>query len=415
MWAARTRMAASNIGEFIQSTWSMVNDGHDEIRWSEDGTTITVLNAERLAEHLLPRYFKHAQYASWVRALNAYDFKKSGAGRWSHPSFVRGHPELLPNIRRKVAASRRARPPAAPSETAATSTALVRKRAPTSPDLQARQQLWWMQQELARLQGEVGAIRAEDFQQRFDTVRLMQAMLTHLASVQHPPPADPQIVLNPAVISTHSTHVGANQLTYKEHVDEGGAGSSGGGSSCGSGRGGREGSGSGSSPLPLPPPVDASALALDLESETSLTGTLLARQPSSPPVIEEDGMLRLDVADGMDVAGSGAAAEDGMERLWTSAAPSLAASAGEHNRQMLPASAANATANILGAFADSPASATALKFLLARMPPLPASTAQLPPRGTVQRQHIEAAIELAFRQLTITADQALAQRQQAGS
>ena len=48
------------------------------------------------------------------------------------------------------------------------------------------------------------------------------------------------------------------------------------------------------------------------------------------------------------------------------------------------------------------------------MPPLPASTSQLPPRGTLQRQHIEAAIELAFRQLTITADAAL-QTQQAGT
>ena len=63
-------------------------------------------NAERLAEHVLPQYFRHGQYASWVRTLNAYGFKKSGAGRWHHPSFLRGHPELLKNIRRKAPPSR---------------------------------------------------------------------------------------------------------------------------------------------------------------------------------------------------------------------------------------------------------------------------------------------------------------------
>ena len=86
-----TELAASNL---VASTWQMLNAGHEEISWSDDGTRIVVANAERLAQNVLPRYFSHSQYASWVRALNAYDFKKTGAGRWSHPSFVRGHPEL---------------------------------------------------------------------------------------------------------------------------------------------------------------------------------------------------------------------------------------------------------------------------------------------------------------------------------
>merc|ERR1719311_1362532 len=141
----------------------MINAGHREISWSSDGTLVVVTNAERLAEHILPQYFKHGQYASWVRALNAYDFKKSGAGRWHHPSFLRGHPELLKNIRRKAPPSRG---PGVRASAASSSTALVprAKKAPISPDLELR----WMQQELNRLQGEVGAIRNEDFQQRFD-------------------------------------------------------------------------------------------------------------------------------------------------------------------------------------------------------------------------------------------------------
>ena len=90
-------------------------------------------NAELLAEHILPQYFKHGQYASWVRALNAYDFKKSGAGRWHHPSFLRGHPELLKNIRGSAPPSRG---PGVRASAASSSTALVPrvKKAPISPD-----------------------------------------------------------------------------------------------------------------------------------------------------------------------------------------------------------------------------------------------------------------------------------------
>jgi hypothetical protein len=119
-------------------------------------------------------------------------------------------------------------------------------------------------------------------------------------------------------------------------------------------------------------------------------------------------MLRIDEE-------GGALLEDGYEAVSTSGVVASASAAGEHSTQMVPAVAANAAAaNIIGALANSAASTTALHFanVLARMPPLPASTAQLPPRGSVQRQHIEAAIELAFRQLSITASQALASQQQ---
>ena len=113
------------------------------------------------------------------------------------------------------------------------------------------------------------------------------------------------------------------------------------------------------------------------------------------------------------VTGGGAAASHGLPRA-------SRATTTDHSHQMLPTMSTNAlaansaTANILGALAHSPASSTALQLasVLARMPPLPPSTAQLPPRGTVQREHIEAAVELAFRQLSITASQGLASGQQ---
>ena len=119
-----------NEAHFISLTWNMVNAGHPEIGWSEDGLTVVVHNAERLAGGTLPYYFKHNQYASWVRALNAYDFKKAGSSSWSHPSFRRANPELLPTIKRKAPPRR----PARGSQPAETGMAMVRTpKRPSTP------------------------------------------------------------------------------------------------------------------------------------------------------------------------------------------------------------------------------------------------------------------------------------------
>ena len=59
-------------------------------------------NPERLAENVLPRYFRHTQYSSWVRTLNHYSFRKTRPGQWVNPHFQRDKPELLHHITRKV-------------------------------------------------------------------------------------------------------------------------------------------------------------------------------------------------------------------------------------------------------------------------------------------------------------------------
>jgi len=484
----------ARMAEFIESTWSMVNAHHPEIGWSDDGTLIVVSNAERLAERLLPQYFRHGQYASWVRALNAYDFKKSGAGRWHHPSFVRGHPELLGNIRRKVPPSRSnagraggasGHSGAGPSGALSTSTALVpqHKRAPTSPDLGMRQQYFWMQQELARLEREAGALQAEEFQQRFDTVRLMQVMLSQITNGKSQGGAGttgPRITLNPAVLAGQgpggvSGAAGHSALTYrggdaassrKEAEEEpviGDAMMGDGGALVWLPQVHRDRSDGGDSLPSLPtvhssqPSFDIANLDLDLVETVHTTsggggsggdsssgdsggggsgGVLLGGVVHSPPAVEEASTsppahLPLFMSDSATVLqleddAVKAPMDDGMERVDTSggAFPQPVRSvAGEHSRQALMSAApvgsnaAIAANAIMGALATTAASNTALQFatVLSRMPPLPASTRELPPRGTVQREHIEAAIELAFRQLTLTANQALASQQAAGS
>lgn len=46
--------------------WEMVNAGHEHIGWNDAGTTIVINNPERLASHVLPKYFRRSQYSSWV-------------------------------------------------------------------------------------------------------------------------------------------------------------------------------------------------------------------------------------------------------------------------------------------------------------------------------------------------------------
>ena len=65
------------------------------------------LNAQVLEEKLLPQYFRHGNYRSFVRQLNLYEFRKDWDRQYivyRHPNFVRGRPELLELIERQPAA-----------------------------------------------------------------------------------------------------------------------------------------------------------------------------------------------------------------------------------------------------------------------------------------------------------------------
>lgn len=58
--------------------WSMVNDPVNKqyIRWSDDGKSFHVFHREEFMKVILPKYFKHNNFASFVRQLNMYGWHK---------------------------------------------------------------------------------------------------------------------------------------------------------------------------------------------------------------------------------------------------------------------------------------------------------------------------------------------------
>jgi len=81
----------------------------DIIAWSPKGDTFIVYKPADFSGLVLPQFFKHSNFQSFIRQLNLYGFHKlKQAPNWnefSHPLFKRGHKHLLRDIKRKVPAT----------------------------------------------------------------------------------------------------------------------------------------------------------------------------------------------------------------------------------------------------------------------------------------------------------------------
>ncbi|KAI8647588.1 hypothetical protein BD408DRAFT_408190 [Parasitella parasitica] len=111
------RNKLQNVPAFLNKLYNMVDDHTTDelIRWSSDGLSFIVVRHEEFAKKVLPRFFKHSNFSSFVRQLNMYGFHKvphlqngvlsteGESERWefSNQHFQRNQPDLLLLVTRK--------------------------------------------------------------------------------------------------------------------------------------------------------------------------------------------------------------------------------------------------------------------------------------------------------------------------
>jgi len=109
---------SQDIPIFLRKTYHMIDSCDPAIAcWSEDGETFVVKDPVKFERTIIPQFFKHSKFSSFVRQLNFYAFRKikyadtlridpkleaetANYWRFRHDKFQKGKPELLSEIKR---------------------------------------------------------------------------------------------------------------------------------------------------------------------------------------------------------------------------------------------------------------------------------------------------------------------------